>query len=259
MKDRHIKLILTDLDGTVVEAGTHEVSPRVIEAVKAAEAAGVTVSAVTGRYFGLAKNILKVLGFKDLCVFDGGATIANPLTEEIVWTRMLSVAKLKSIVKVLAPYANAVSLGDGRDEKVELGSFDIETITEPANHVWAAVPSDQLNDLLDKINKDPQLIAHSNTPWTKGNPFVGIHITHLEADKYHGVNRLLQLTGVKKENVLAIGDGDNDIPLFRSAGFKVAMNNATERLKAEADVVVSSVEENGFAEAVEQYVLGEDN
>jgi hydroxymethylpyrimidine pyrophosphatase-like HAD family hydrolase len=60
---------------------------------------------------------------------------------------------------------------------------------------------------------------------------------------------------VPVEQTLAIGDGTNDLPLFKSAFVKVAMGNATEELKAAADFVVGTLEEDGFAEAMEKYIL----
>ena len=54
---------------------------------------------------------------------------------------------------------------------------------------------------------------------------------------------------------MAIGDGPNDAPLLREAGLAIAMGNANAALKELADAVVASVDEDGFAEAVERYVL----
>jgi len=83
----------------------------------------------------------------------------------------------------------------------------------------------------------------------------GIFVTHVKADKEHAVHELLKLTGSDKKHTLAIGDGNNDLPLFRAAGVKVAMGNASKTLKAAADYVVPSVSEDGFAVAIRRYVL----
>jgi HAD superfamily hydrolase (TIGR01484 family) len=251
-----VKLVLTDLDGTVVHPGMHEVSPKVIEAVKAAEAAGVVVSAVTGRYFELSKEVLKVLGFKDLCVFSGGACIANPVTEEIVWSKLLPVEQVRSILRKLVPFSTIISLAaEGRDYFITPGEFDIDGVAEPAAHVWASVPRDKVAALVAATNQDPQLMAHDNVKPGGDDTRAGIQITLRDADKYHGVGQLLKITGVDKKHVLAIGDGNNDLPLFRQAGFKVAMGNATDGLKAAADAVVGTVDEDGFAQAINQFVL----
>ncbi len=56
------------------------------------------------------------------------------------------------------------------------------------------------------------------------------------------------------EDVLAIGDSYNDIPLLRAAGFAVAMGSAPPELRAEADAVVGDVEHDGVAEAIARFV-----
>jgi len=62
---------------------------------------------------------------------------------------------------------------------------------------------------------------------------------------------------LKKENVIAVGDSGNDIPLFESAGLKVAMGNSTEDLKSKADFVTKNVENDGLAYVIEKYILQE--
>ncbi len=66
---------------------------------------------------------------------------------------------------------------------------------------------------------------------------------------------LLKILGVKTDNVMAVGDGGNDLPLFELSGFKVAMGNAGPELKAKSNAVTLPVEEDGLARALEQYVI----
>lgn len=246
---------MTDLDGTVVMPGAHEVSIPVVESIKAMEEQGIIVSVVTGRYLDLSRRVLTAIGFKDPCVFDGGATIANPQTGEVLWSRHLSAGKVKEILGYLLPYSTAVSLGSGKDSMAPDSTFDVANFAEPASHVWASVSADEAPRLLEIINSDPELIAHGNPGPFGDLTQVGIHITDIRADKEHGVAQLLELLDIETENVLAIGDGNNDIPLFKNAGTKVAMGNATDLLKAKADIVVGTVENDGFVEAVGRYVL----
>jgi hypothetical protein len=69
------------------------------------------------------------------------------------------------------------------------------------------------------------------------------------------VEALRNITHSLKEQTLAIGDGSNDLSLFQNAGFRVAMGNASDELKDAADYVVGSVDEDGFAEAMDRFVL----
>jgi len=65
----------------------------------------------------------------------------------------------------------------------------------------------------------------------------------------------MDILGLKKEETMAFGDGGNDIPIVREAGIGVAMGNANESLKAVADYVTASVEEEGIRKALEHFVF----
>ena len=75
-------------------------------------------------------------------------------------------------------------------------------------------------------------------------------------DKGSGLRRLCQILDIDPQRVLAIGDSDNDIPMLQAAGFAVAMDNATEGVKAVAHWVAPSVDEDGVALALQKWVLG---
>jgi Cof subfamily protein (haloacid dehalogenase superfamily) len=74
-------------------------------------------------------------------------------------------------------------------------------------------------------------------------------------DKGRALGSLIERLGIPREEVAAIGDGDNDVTLLEAASFPIAMGNGTERLKSIAREVVGSVEEDGVAEAIERFIL----
>jgi hydroxymethylpyrimidine pyrophosphatase-like HAD family hydrolase len=67
---------------------------------------------------------------------------------------------------------------------------------------------------------------------------------------------LAERLAVPQSEVLVLGDMENDLEMFRKAGFAVAMGNATDEVKAAAQATTLSNEEDGFAEAIERYVFG---
>jgi HAD superfamily hydrolase (TIGR01484 family) len=204
-------------------------------------------AAVTGRPYWMAKDLLKTIGFNDPCVFDGGAIIINPATEETLWSKTMPVDTTRKAVQALGRHASIIEYGMGVVKPEEI---DLEAISETALSVWASVPIQSADELVNQLKEIPEVAVHANNG--PGGDFTrtGIQVTHFEADKEHAVRELLRLTGSDKEHTLAIGDGDNDLPLFRSANVKVAMGNASEALKAVADKVVPSVSEDGFAVAI---------
>ena len=83
-----------------------------------------------------------------------------------------------------------------------------------------------------------------------------LDITHPQANKGMGVRRLAALMGVPMERIAVIGDGGNDVAMFQQAAVSIAMGNASDEVKKQARFVTASNEEDGFADAVEKYVLG---
>ena len=253
-----IKLVLTDMDGTVVQLGKHLVSERIREAVIACEDAGVKVAAVTGRPYEMAQPVLEILGFEDLGIFDNGASIRSAKTGELVWSKWLEPAELRTIASVVLPYASKLHYTPEFDyhEVADDEAERIELIDKPAPYVFVLAQKDKIDEISAKLAEVPQITFYTAPSIDGLDDFKGVQITHIQADKFHGVAALRAITDISKEHILAIGDGDNDVSLFQNAGLKIAMGNATDELKAAADYVVGTVDDDGFAEAMERFVLG---
>src|SRR6185437_6847206 len=104
--------------------------------------------------------------------------------------------------------------------------------------------------IVQKLAQIPDISTHEVISWTPDH--LDIHITHKDATKKHALEELLKLENLAKENIMAVGDANNDLPLFEVAGFKVAMGNGSDRLKEAADYITDSVEEDGLAKAIEK-------
>ena len=82
-----------------------------------------------------------------------------------------------------------------------------------------------------------------------------LDITHPLANKGAALAVLAELMGVPASEIAALGDGSNDLPMFAAAGLSIAMGNAGDEVKAKADLVTGANDKEGFAQAVEQFVL----
>ncbi|MEI8128410.1 MAG: HAD-IIB family hydrolase, partial [bacterium] len=91
----------------------------------------------------------------------------------------------------------------------------------------------------------------------KSTPYF-CEICHQHAKKSDAVNFLKEHWGLKREEIMTIGDQNNDLELLSAGGIKVAMGNATEELKEVADYVTDTVCNNGFVKAVEKFIRGYD-
>ena len=76
------------------------------------------------------------------------------------------------------------------------------------------------------------------------------------ASKGNALSALASHLGIRKEEIACIGDGENDLSMFRAAGMKIAMDNAVPEVKEKADLVTASNNRDGVAEAVEKILRG---
>lgn len=247
-----IKYVLTDFDGTVVKMLEHEASDAVRQAVIDAENAGVLVIPVTGRTFDFAQPVFNVLGFKDYCVVDNGATVRKIITGEIVWSHWLTVEKIKEILTVLAPVSSTIEYVEGMTEH-EPQEDELSLVSQTAPYVFGSVALDIEQEIIDKLTNISGIDFHITEHPENGT--VAFQVTADGASKYHGVQALRQLLDIPRAQTMAIGDGNNDIALFDNADLCVAMGNATEALKAKADYITGTVDEDGFVQAIQKFVL----
>lgn len=255
---RDIKLVLTDLDGTVVQFAKHEVSEVVRQAVIACENAGVMVVPVTGRYREYALPVLELLGFDDYGIFDNGATIQHCKTGEIIWSKWLTPVIIKRVASAIAPYARIIDYGPDHAEH-SVASDELELIacvSQPASHIYALIDKANIDTVFQELGRWQDITFYAAPSTEEEFPdALGIQINIVGASKFHAVEVLREILGIDKKHTLAIGDGANDLPLFENAGLKIAMGNSTNELKEQADYVVAAVENDGFAEAMQRFVL----
>lgn len=247
----NITLVVTDLDGTIILPG-FIISKAVRAVIIEAEKRNIIVSAVTGREYSEIKPSLKKLGIKGPCVFEGGALVIDTATDKILWSRQIADDVTGRVINVLAAHTTEIDWGKGLTKVEDLAD---NNDYKGCYSIWAAVPASEALNIIEDLHKLPNIVAPSNP--APGGDFSkwGIQVTNIEADKFHGVNALLNILNITKDTVLAIGDGNNDIPLFTAASIKVAMGNAASKLKEQADYIVPDIEHDGFVVAMDKYVL----
>lgn len=252
--ERHFSLLITDLDGTAIETRENAMpSERVIKAVKAAQEI-IPISVATGRPITNSRDILKTLGLKTPCIISGGAQIIDPQTEVTLWEKRLDEAQVRELVEACMPYPYVLLFGEELLSDISALPAKEKTISGSERIAFLmAVKEEELEEIMRKIREIKHVAAYAVPSWTQSHK--DIHITHEEATKEHALAVLLDMLNVRKKDVIAVGDSSNDLPLFRSAGYKVAMGNATEDFKAEADYVTASIEDDGLAQVIEEKIL----
>lgn len=258
------RLVATDLDGTLL-GEDHAVSARTRDALAAATEAGAAHIIVTGRAVPWTRSILDDLGYDGLAVCGQGAQVYHAgehrLLTSVTLDRQVAVLALSKIEAEVGPLALAASR-DGLDGDVLIGpgykvqdgplpalflDDPAEMWTAPINKVYIQHPS--LSD--DALAKVAQETVGGMVAVVMAGPGV-VEILPLGLSKATGLSLAARRLGVTAADTIAFGDMPNDIPMFGWARHGVAMANAHERLKAVADEVTASNDEDGIAVVLER-------
>lgn len=272
-----IRLLAVDLDGTLLNR-KKEITPRTLQALEKAREQGVLVVPVTGRPAqGLPEAVLEIPGLR-YTVTSNGATIRDLVSGETLLEKHLDQATCLAVLEACRGFdiiRQVFRAGVGY-----LTREDYETLA--ARYAGTSMLQYHLNTrqklpgtMEDFLREDSRPVEEffflTHSPEEKaalrrtleGVPGIGfadpfpndLEVLAGEIDKGEGLRFLLEKLGIPPEEVLALGDEGSDLPLLRLAGIGVAMGNAGEQVRAAADHVTASCDEDGVALALEKFVL----
>ncbi|MFZ2150235.1 MAG: HAD family hydrolase [Minisyncoccia bacterium] len=241
------KALILDLDGTTIPNRRDGMPSRRVMEIISKIKDRVHVCAATGRGISLAGHIIKELGLTAPCIVNGGTRIIDPVTEKILWEKDMTKSQVEKILEIAKEYQYNVFVGD--DTEGSLAKYKITNRDERIIYI-EPVSKEDTEVILYKLSKIPGIIAHKVISWTENH--FDIHVTHKEATKRHSMEMLLDLLKVHKDEVIAAGDSNNDLPLFELAGYKIAMGNGSDELKSKADIIAPTVGEDGLAVILEK-------
>ncbi|MET8894967.1 HAD family hydrolase [Streptomyces albogriseolus] len=257
-------LIATDLDGTLLR-GDDTLSDRSLAALARAERAGVRHLVVTGRPAPRVRSLLDDLGCTGLAVCGQGAQVYDAAARRMLWSvrldRELAETALGKIEAEVGEVYAAVDQ-DGVDglTLIEPG-YRMPHPTLPSVRVerrddlWARPLSKvllrhpELSD--DALAAAARSVVGSLATVTMSGPGT-VELQPCGITKATGLALAAEHLGLRPEDTVAFGDMPNDVPMFRWAGHGVAMANAHPELKAVADEVTLSNEDDGVAVVLER-------
>ncbi len=245
------KALIFDLDGTAIPNKRGGVpSEKLVQTMKLASKT-TKLSAATGRPLSFCSDIFSYLDFLSPSIFTGGAVIADPTTKATLWEKHISEKSVQQIFDIHE--SDNCEMYFCTDEKDDLRSPS-DRENKPVRLIgFYGLTSEKVESITEKLKLISHIAFHKVHSWQK-NKF-DIHITNNEATKHHAFIKLISLFNISAEEVIAVGDSDNDLPLFELAGLKVAMGNGSDELKKRADVIAPPVWKDGLASVIEKYVL----
>lgn len=261
-----IKMVATDIDGTIAKWDT-SITENVKNCIKTLCQQGIKVVLVTGRMHCAATHIADTLGLDTPIVsYQGG--LIKTRSGETLYQQNLSTDYANKIIKWAKNNNIHINLYLNDKLYVEQDNDFVRKYTDGKFVSYTVCPfstlkidnvnkilaidyndADRVTGWVAELHRDfPDLYVVKSTPYfcEIGNP---------HATKSAGVDFLAKLWGIKKDEILTIGDQDNDIELLKAGGIAVAMGNATEELKKYASFITDTVENDGFAKAMDKFVF----
>lgn len=262
------KLIAVDLDDTLLSKD-FQLTGRVKEAIAAVRAAGVQFTISTGRMYRSAVPFARELGIDIPLITYQGALVKNSLSGEVLLYRPLPLVYAREII------ARIHQLGYHLNGYLDDRLF-VERDT-PEGRRYAAiagVEAEVVGDLLKFLDRDPTKVLTISeeplldrlsaelTPLYEGKVHIVkskphfLEFSHPQATKGDALAYLAGYFGVKREEIMAVGDSYNDLEMLEYAGLGVVVANAREDVKKRAGYVASAPYGDGVVEALEKFVLG---
>lgn len=274
-----IKLIAIDMDGTLLNEKKH-IDKAQKEAIHEAVEAGIKIVLCTGRPLYGILPFYEELGLSELdsegyVILNNGCSIHKTKDWELIDQVNFTSDDIDYLYKFSEGYdINFTLVNDyyyfniGRkptDELITDAGFVFSDITnislkEAKNGKHKIIKIMFLGNpnIMADFQKENENILKDKYSSVLSQPYV-YEILPKGNNKGTGLKKLAKKLGIKQEEIMAIGDGNNDIEMFEYANYSVAMENGTELAKKAAKYQTDSNENDGVAKAIRKYALNNSN
>ena len=253
-----IRLIVTDLDGTLLDED-RTISDEAVEIIRAVSRRGVDFTFITGRPWHGARRFARRAGIQLPTITCNGAVINQG--EQILWSAPMLLAPLRELMERAAALGLTVLYSkDGGESALSATEWTQARDYPIAIPDWTNQRADKVNlisgdrraefrglmPLMDTLRGQYEIVRYEDA---------GCEIAGKGVNKAEALKRYAALRDVSLEEVLAIGDNENDLEMLRLAGVGAAVANATAAAKEAADYVCRKERTEGVVEAVREFCL----
>lgn len=254
------RLVALDIDGTVIDDDGY-LDPRTHAAIARVSDADVPIVLATGRGWHATRPIADALGLPPgLAVCSNGAVLVEYPHQDVIEAVTFDPAPIISRVARAHPdwlmAVEVVGSGYRVNRPFPDGELEGEIWIEPVEQLAAErVTRVVLRDVNSTAAEFARLATGLNLH--KVSYFVGwtawLDIAPADVNKAYGLERVCDRLGIGASDVLAVGDGNNDLEMFAFAGRAVAMGQATDAVKQQADAVTGTVADLGLASELSRW------
>jgi Cof subfamily protein (haloacid dehalogenase superfamily) len=266
-----VSILLADVDGTLVTE-QKVLTERAVAAVRALKAKGIRFAITSGRPpRGMAMLLAPLAIDTPVAGFNGGVLV-NP-DMSVIQAKTLPADVARQAIKLIGDHGMDAWLYTADDwfihnpdaphvaRETWTVKFDAKVVKEFSDealaHAVKIVGISDDRDLVAKAEKDAQQAFGDRVSAARSQPYY-LDITHPQANKGTVVETLSKRLNIPPEEFATFGDMPNDVLMFRKSGFSIAMGQASDEVKSQASATTASYNDEGFAKAVERYLLGQD-
>ncbi len=262
-----VRFLLSDIDGTLLRPD-HTLSQANINAVARLREAGIQFSLASSRPPRAMRQQIRALGVELPTVGFNGANIVDA-EGHVIFACRIEPQAAKTCIEFLSQHPVAIWVfADDRwlllDPAGDYVEHERNTLGYDPVHVSSFAPYLQSVDKIVAASRDFDLLKQLEgelNPLIAQQAFAArsqlyyLDITALAANKGNALITLARQLDIELAHTAAIGDGGNDVAMFKQAGLSIAMGQAEDSVRSQADVVTGSNLEDGVATAIERYIL----
>lgn len=270
------KMIAIDLDGTLLNSDK-EISQENMKYINYAVEKGIKVLICSGRIYTGAKVFAEQFSVEGPMVVCNGAMIRDVKTGEVYYSNMLSKEDCVKVIDLLHKegiyfhtYINDVMYAEKLDyaalyymiKSKDLRSdfrIDVKVVESVKDIIVKSSENPSkivvMSSKSEELSRVRQLVENISTIEVVSSNYDNFEILNRGVSKGKALEIISQMFSINREEIIAIGDNENDHSMLEYAGFSVAMGNAEDKIKNICDFVTLSNDEDGVAHAIKKFVL----
>lgn len=249
MKKKY-KAIITDVDGTLIpNRKDGKISPKVHAAIQQAKKK-LHVGLATSRDPEDVQDFTSQLELSGPSILYGGSWIVDAQSYDVLWEKNIERQAFDEAYKIAKELGFYFVVNDnGRKYKPDEAYAPIQPI-----NIWGhGLEYHQMEMFIKNTHHINSFCVHTVPSWKEGK--IDFIANNPLGTKEHAIAEVAKLLKIQPDEIIGIGDGANDMPLLAACGLKIAVGNAVDELKAVADYIAPTVEQDALADIIEKFVV----
>ena len=254
-----IKAAFFDVDGTLFSHTKHETSDSTKRALRELQEKGILIFAATGRhYLELERFPVSDIAFDGYVLLNG--QFCADKNKALLFGCPIDGEDVKSLLKIFEKEETPMTIIQKDRMFINFVNEAVVKTQEAVSSVPAMIGEYQggeIYQVISYLTRDEEAAFAKNVPnsritrWQEG----GVDIISKTGGKAVGIEKMLELYGINRDEIIAFGDGENDMEMLEFAKIGVAMGNASDIVKAKADYLTDHIDEDGIEKALRHFGL----